>query len=234
MSIAAATPDKLDINRVIRRTIEVLQRNWRSLLRPALLYLYLPGVVVGALQPDAAPFATHPAAPLLSLLLLIPYAAFEGGLIRLTIADLRAEAISTDEAMAVGRRRLWPLLGLYLLTGLAVGLGFLLLIVPGVILALAWSVVGPVLIEENRPVMETFGRSAELTRGTRLNIFGVFLTLLVFEVIASLVTILISAPFPGLIGGALLWPAYSAVVTAVAGVLVPVIYDELRTLKQAA
>lgn len=238
MSIAAATPDKLDINRVIRRTIEVLRRNWRSLLRPALLYLFLPTVVVGVLQPHAGPFGSvvgaHPATPLLSLLLLIPYTLFQGGLIRLTSADLKAEAISTDEAMAVGRRRLWPLFGLYLLAGLGIGLGFVLLIVPGVILALAWSVVGPVLIEEDRPVMQTFGRSAELTRGTRLNIFGVLLTFLVFELLGSLVVALVGALLPGLIRDAALWPAYSAVLTVIAGVLVPVIYDELRNLKAAA
>jgi hypothetical protein len=230
MSIAAATPDKLAIDRVIHRTIQVLQRNWRSLMRPALLYLYLPGLVVGLVRgPSGAPAV----ASLLSLLMLIPYTLFQGGLIRLTIADLRAEAISTDEAMAVGRRRLWPLFGLYLLTGLGVALGCLLLVVPGVLLALAWCVVGPVLIEEDRRVLQTFGRSAELTRGSRLNIFGVMLTLLVFEVIGVVALVLVAAPFPGLFGVVLLSPAYSALVTTVTGVVAPVIYDELRNLKPA-
>jgi hypothetical protein len=235
MTIVDAAEDKLDINRVIRRTIAVLQHNWRSLLRPALLFLYLPEIVVGALQPHRGPFGQglgmHPAAALVGLLALIPYALFHGGLIRLTVADLRAEAISTDEAMAEGRRRLWPLLGLYLLAGLGIGLGFCLLIVPGLMLATAWSVVGPVLIEERRPVMDTFHRSAELTRGSRLNIFGVGLTLVVLQLIGVLAASVVSAPFPALLSGALIWPLWSTVFSVVAGVVAAVAYDEVRHLE---
>jgi hypothetical protein len=235
MTIVDADADKLNIDRVIRRTIEVLQRNWRSLLRPALLFLYLPGVVVGALQPARGPFGqapeTHSALPLVGLLALIPYALFQGGLIRLTVADLRAEAISTDEAMAVGRRRLWPLLGALLLTGLGITLGLVLLIVPGLILATAWSLTAPVLIEEDRPVMETFGRSAELTRGARLQIFGVGLALVVLGLIGSLATSVISAPFPAIFSGALIWPLWRSAFSVAAGVAATVIYVELSGLK---
>ncbi|CAN7549636.1 hypothetical protein LJR225_004008 [Phenylobacterium sp. LjRoot225] len=235
MTIVDAAQAKLDINRVIRRTLEVLQRNWRSLLRPALLFLYLPGIVVGALEPHRGPFGQglgiHPALPLVALLALIPYTLFHGGLIRLTVADLRAEAISTEEAMAVGRRRLWPLLGLSLLAGLGVALGLVLLIVPGVMLATAWSVAGPTLIEERRPVMETFGRSAELTRGSRLNIFGVGLILVVVQLVGSLAVSVVSAPFPALLSGALIWPLWSSAISIAAVAASAVIYDELSSLK---
>lgn len=235
MSLAAVDQQKLEINRVVGRTVEVLQRNWRSLVRPALLYLYLPGVLVGALDPQRGPFGytsgAHAAAPLISLLALIPYTIIFGGLIRLAVADLRAEAISTDEAMAVGRARLWPLLGLSLLTGLGIGLGMLLLIVPGVMLATAWAVNGAVLIEERRPVMETFRRSAELTRGSRLNIFGVGLLFLVLHLVGAMAAALVSAPFPRLIGSALVWPIPTAVIGVVGAVVVAVIYEELRNLK---
>lgn len=237
MSLGAVDAAKLDIGRVIQRTIEVLRRLWRSLLQPALLLLYLPGVIVGALSPHGArPFEMtppfHPAWPLLSLLALIPYAAFQGGLIRLVLADLNAEAVSTGEAMSVGRERLWPLLGLYILMGLGIGLLTILLIVPGVIAALAWCVAPAVLIEERRPVLECFGRSAELTRGLRLNIFGVALTFLVFEIIASLALGLVSLPLPRVFALALVWPLYSTVVGVVAGVIVAVIYNELRWLAE--
>ena len=237
MSLGTVDAAKLDINRVIQRTIEVLRRLWRSLLQPALLLLYLPGVIVGALSPhDVRPFEMtppfHSAWPLLGLLALIPYAVFQGGLIRLALADLNAEAVSAGEAMRVGRERLWPLFGLYILIGLGVGLLAILLIVPGVIAALAWCVAPAVLVEERRPVLECFGRSAELTRGSRLNIFGVGLTFLVFEIIASLAVGLVSLPFPGLFAHALVWPLYSAAVGVVGGVLVAVIYNELRWLAE--
>lgn len=236
MSVAADVRPKLDINRVVRRSVEVLQRNWRSLVRPALLYLYLPGVVVGLVRPHPSPFAlTHmgpPLAPVLSLLALIPYALFQAGLIRLTVADLHAEPLSTDEAMQLGRGRMWPLYGLDLLAGLAIGVGMILFIVPGVYAALAWAVVAPVLVEERRRVLETFGRSAELTRGSRLNILGVGLLVLAAELIASIALALISAPLPALFADALLWPLLSTATAVVVVVVLAVIYDELRTLHE--
>jgi len=126
---ATADTDKLDINRVIQNTIDVLRRRWRSLVRPAFLLLYLPAVVLGLL--DSTPGPLRAVLSILSLVALIPYTLFLAGLIRLALADLNAEPTSVQEAMTSGRRRLWPLLGINILTALGVALGLVLLIVPG-------------------------------------------------------------------------------------------------------
>jgi hypothetical protein len=235
MSVAAEFHGKLEINRVIRDSLLVLQRNWRSLVRPAVLFLYLPGVLAAVFRPHMGPAGGIVGAPLLALLAafaeIVLYALFQGALYRLTVADLNAEPISVDDALKVGRERMWPLLGLTLLAGLGVAAGLVLLIVPGVLLALAWSVVGPVLVEERTPVMGTFGRSAELTRHSRLNVFGVGLVFLAAEIIGALVFALIGAPFPEAVAGSLIMPVYTTIVGVVTGVVVAVIYDELRRLK---
>jgi hypothetical protein len=235
MSVAAEFHSKLEINRVIRDSLLVLQRNWRSLVRPAVLFLYLPGVLAAVFRPHMGPAGGIAGAPLLALLAgfaeIVLYALFQGALFRLTVADLNAEAISVEDALKVGRERMWPLLGLTFLAGLGVAAGLLLLIVPGVLLALAWSVVGPVLIEERTPVMETFRRSAELTRHSRLNIFGVGLVFLAAEIIGAVVFALIGAPFPEAVASSLIIPVYAAIIGVVTGVVVAVIYDELRRLK---
>jgi hypothetical protein len=234
MSVAAEVHEKLDINRVVRGSLEVLQRNWRSLIRPALLFLYLPGVLAGLFRPHPVPGGGVTGAPVLaflaSILEIVLYALFQGAVFRLAVADLHAEPISTADAVRVGRERMWAMLGLTLLAGFGIALGLVLLIVPGVLLALAWTVVGPVLIEERRPIMETFGRSAELTRRSRLNIFGVGLLVLLLEIVAAGVVGLVSAPFPQRLAEALLWPLYSSGVAVVNGVVIAVVYDELRTL----
>jgi hypothetical protein len=237
MSIAAERPAKLAIDRVVRRTIEVLQRNWRSLIRPALIYFYLPTLLVGIFRPHAEPFdmavPPRPFLPFVSLLALIPSVIFAGGLIRLTIADLHAEPISTEDAIRVGRERMWSLFWLYLLTGLMIGIGFMLLIVPGVYAALAWCVVAPVLIEERRRIPDTYRRSADLTRGSRINILGVALIMIVLELVTAMVVGLISAPFRGLIRDVLFWPLDSAFLGVVTAVVIAVVYDELRELEGA-
>lgn len=233
MTAAEEAQPRLSIGQVIRRTIDVLQRNWRALLRPALLYLYLPGAVVGVLQVSAAGNPGAEAATgLLALLALIPYVMLQGGLYRLTIADLRAEAVSTEEALAEGRQRVWALIGLVLLSGLAIGVGLVLLIIPGVLLALAWAVVGPALIVERRGIMESFGRSAWLTRRTRLQILGLGLVFVLLELLGALAFGLVSLPFPPVLSAALIWPAYSSACIAIASVGVGVLFEELRTLKE--
>jgi hypothetical protein len=235
MSVAAEFHGKLEINRVVRDSLLVLQRNWRSLVRPAVLFLYLPGVLAAVFRPHMGPAGGIVGAPLLALLAalaeIVLYALFQGALYRLAVGDLNAEAISVEDALKVGRERMWPLLGLTILAGLGVAAGLVLLIVPGVLLALAWSVVGPVLVEERTPVMETFGRSAELTRHSRLNIFGVGLVFLAAEIIGALVFALIGAPFPEAVASSLIMPVYTTIVGVVTGVVVAVIYDELRRLK---
>jgi hypothetical protein len=238
MSVAAEFHGKLDINRVMRDSLLVLQRNWRSLVRPAVLFLYLPAVLAAVFRPHMGLAGGIVGAPLFALLAAFAeialYALFQGALYRLTIADLNAEPVSVADALSVGRERMWPLLGLTLLAGVGVALGLILLIVPGVLLALAWSVVGPVLIEERTPVMDTFGRSAELTRHTRLNILGVGLIFLAAEIIGALVFALIGAPFPEAVASSLVVPVYATIVGVVTGVVVAVIYDELRRLKGPA
>jgi lipid-A-disaccharide synthase-like uncharacterized protein len=59
----------------------------------------------------------------------------------------------------------WPLVAVSILFGIGVGIGFVLLIVPGLILLVIWSVVAPVTVLERPGVFAAFGRSRELVRG---------------------------------------------------------------------
>lgn len=52
------------------------------------------------------------------------------------------------------------------------GVGYLLCIIPGIIIGLKYAVVYPVAILENQTIREVFGRSNDLTRGSRLEILA--------------------------------------------------------------
>ncbi|SNS08985.1 Membrane domain of glycerophosphoryl diester phosphodiesterase [Sphingomonas laterariae] len=62
-------------------------------------------------------------------------------------------------------RRFWAILGVCILYNIGVTLGMVLLIVPGVILAVRWVLAVPVLIGEETGVIESLGRSWQETRG---------------------------------------------------------------------
>jgi hypothetical protein len=70
-----------------------------------------------------------------------------------------------DLVDARGRRRLWALLGLSILSGLAIMLGLILLIVPGVYLLVRWSAAVPALIAEEAGVTESLGLSGQAVEG---------------------------------------------------------------------
>lgn len=79
------------------------------------------------------------------------------------------------------------------LAGLAIALGLLLLIIPGLFLMTIWSVLVPVIVLENRSAFESFGRSMELVRGYGWPVFSlIFLTFLISFAFGSVLHTLLS------------------------------------------
>jgi hypothetical protein len=64
-----------------------------------------------------------------------------------------------------------------LMIGVGIGtvLGFILLIIPGIILALMWALVIPVAVLEDTGLGDSISRSSELTKGSRLRILVIYI-----------------------------------------------------------
>ncbi len=77
-------------------------------------------------------------------------------------------------------------IGMSMLVGLGVGAGFLALIVPGILLALMWSLAVPVKILENKGATDAMSRSSDLTKGDRGRIFVIWLLFIVLSIGVSL------------------------------------------------
>ena len=78
---------------------------------------------------------------------------------------------------------------------IAVAIGFILLIVPGLILLTIWAVTAPVIVVERAGVFAAFGRSWELVKGNGWGVFAVIL-------IAFLITVAIQVVL-GVLGAAI-------------------------------
>jgi hypothetical protein len=79
-----------------------------------------------------------------------------------------------------------------ILAGLGIAVGLALLIVPGLILLTIWVMVIPAVVLEDRGVVESFGRSRELVRGSGWNVFGVIvLTILLLIGIQTALSIVL-------------------------------------------
>ncbi len=86
---------------------------------------------------------------------------------------------SLDQCLTQGIARFLPVLGLTILWWLGIMLGFLVFIIPAVILIVIWSAALPALVVERAGVFGAFGRSRSLTRGSRGSVFVTLLLLLI-------------------------------------------------------
>jgi hypothetical protein len=76
---------------------------------------------------------------------------------------MRGRPINLVESAAVGLRRFFPIVGIAISVSCLVGLASVLLIVPGVMLYLMWSVATSVCVVEQLGPFRSMGRSRELS-----------------------------------------------------------------------
>jgi hypothetical protein len=105
------------------------------------------------------------------------------------VRDGRAD-LSVRETLERVRPRLNTLTLAGLLAAIAITVGLVLLIVPGLVLLTFWLLIVPVIMLEGAGVTRSFGRSYELVRGHGWSVFGVIiLTVLVLVLVNILVGI---------------------------------------------
>ncbi len=234
----------LRVGQLISLTFGMIGRNAAVVLLLSLAYaalaIYVPGwvgtAVAGAGIAMPAYLAWVPGA----LGNLLP-GAFVSGCIALAVTgDMAGQRPGFGAVAGQALRLLLPLLGLTILASLGVILGMVLLIVPGVLLALRWFVVVPARAVEGGGVFNAFSRSAALTKGSRGALFGFYAVLVVLLLVLSGVLILGSG---GLTQYATLTAArdplvlisqivLNALFAAVSGTAAAVAYMELRRLKE--
>src|SRR5712691_867062 len=112
------------------------------------------------------------------------------------VRDGRADRTIAETYRAV-QPRLPAVIAAGVLAAIAIGIGFLLLIVPGLFLLTIWSMLVPVIVIEGRSAGESFTRSREIVRGNGWSVFGLIVVTFLLVGIASGVIRLLFAPLPG-------------------------------------
>src|SRR4029079_5628063 len=128
---------------------------------------------------------------------------------------------------------LGPLVLVSLIFGVSVAIGFVLLIIPGLILMTIWAVVAPVTVLERPGVLAAFGRSQDLVRGNGWNVFGVIVLVYIAVVIASLLVGIVASPLGS--GGRALgqWGVNSAI-APITALSASVLYFALKDIREPA
>jgi hypothetical protein len=192
-SAVAVEERRMSIARVFERAFSTIGSNAVTMFGIAFLFSALPGTLISygsqlVQQPMVLELGVGGviAISVVTVLLALVFGMItQGALVRATIAHSEGRKASFGESVMAGLVVVLPLIALGLLLGLAVGIGFLLLIVPGVILYIIWSVASPALVAERSGVFAAFGRSQFLTKGARWKIFALQLVIIIFYWIVS-------------------------------------------------
>jgi uncharacterized membrane protein len=149
-----------------------------------------------------------------------------------TVEKMRGKSFALGTSLRQGLARFFPIIGLYIVMVLAIMLGFVLLIIPGIILAMMFYVALPVCIVERQGPIASLNRSTELTKGNRWRLFGIGLLLYLANLIGqTVIQFALRALAGGTVSGIGVF-VWSVVIGAVNAILVAVIYHDLRVARE--
>lgn len=159
---------KVSVGETLRKTFAIY-RDQAGVLLPVAFALFLVVAAVKYLTPDD--FGLFVVPLVFGILVGTLYQGMVVGLVRDTRGGRRSSSVGglVRSVLPV----LGPLIGAGILAGLGIGFGFALLLIPGLYLMTIWAVIAPVIVVEDRDVMDAFGRSRQLVDGNGWRVFVV-------------------------------------------------------------
>jgi hypothetical protein len=165
----------IDIGAVIRRTFEIYV-DQASVLMPAAAVVFVFTGILSILL-----IAASPVLAIVALIVSLAATTLFTGMVVELVSDIQDG--KRDASAGQLLRAATPVLGQLILVGIVAGIGiaigFVLIVVPGLILATVWSVAAPVVVLERPGGLRALGRSRELVRGNGWQVFGVILILVI-------------------------------------------------------
>jgi hypothetical protein len=241
----AALPRPMGIGEILSTAFQLYQRHWRTLLAiaavvvvPFTLLQYLlgdqlrtRGEVTSHGVVETATWAVGIAGLVAALAGVVMFLVLTGAITRAVAAEVAGEDPGVEQSYRFGFHRLWSVLLVSVLVGLAIIGGLILFIIPGIYIGIRLCVSIETLVVEGRRGTQAMGRSFELVGGHWWHAFGI---LVVAGLLTGVVNAVITAPF-----GNTGWfvqavaAAVATVVTLPYGVLVGVLlYLDLRARKE--
>ena len=104
-----------------------------------------------------------------------------------TVQDLTGGRPAIGACVVHAWGRLLPVIGVTILLILMLGIGFIFLIIPGIILFGIFGLASSAAVVEPSGVVDSFRTSAALTKGNRWRVLGVFVLVFVIELVIGLI-----------------------------------------------
>jgi len=130
--------------------------------------------------------------------------------------------LSLSQTVSAATPSLGAVIGAGVLAGIAITIGLILLIAPGLFLITIWAVIVPAIVIERAGVFASFGRSQQLVRGYGWQVFGTLVLLWIILLVVDIILGLIFSPLHStalrngistVVSGTLIAPYIALVVT---------------------
>jgi uncharacterized protein (DUF697 family) len=141
------------------------------------------------------------------------------------VQDVRDGRVDLDlrETVNAARPFVLPVAGASILASIAIGIGFALIIVPGLILLTFLSLIVPWIVIGGSGAIDSFGRSWRTVRGYAWNVFATYVVTWLLLIVGSIIVSLILSALPraaasfisSVVVGTLVAPFIATVVTLV-------------------
>ncbi|HEY2520134.1 MAG TPA: hypothetical protein VGJ19_08490 [Streptosporangiaceae bacterium] len=204
----------------------VLRESWAMYRRFAAHFLliafmfYLVSAIIGALL-SLAGIGGGVAAGIINLFFLF---LLQAALVK-AVQDVRDGRVDLNLADTVRAALpyLLPVAGASILAAIGITIGFILIIVPGLILLTFWSLIVPSIVLGGSPAMASFGASWRTVRGYAWHVFGTFVLVWLLYLAFEIVLAVIFAVLPnwlqgflsGIVSGTLFAPFLAIVVSLI-------------------
>jgi hypothetical protein len=221
---AAPGPRPLDLGAVFSETFQIYGRNFAPLVGVGIA-LYLVIALIAGLGFAAAGFL---GLTLFAILAVVGVTLYGGFVVRLVedVRDGRRDK-SVGELIESAMPAVPSLIGNGILKGIAVAIGLVLLIVPGLILLTIWAVTGPAIVVERQGVIDAFSRSWELVKGQAWMVFAI---IILTGLLTSAITWVLGAIGDSVAdtAGYIIFQAIAGALTApIAGLVAAIIFFDL-------
>lgn len=170
------------------------------------------------------------AALVVAFVSVLMWTILTGAITRAAAGTFLGRDLDIGESYRFGFVRFWSIVLVGVLAGLAIALGFVLLVIPGFIVLTFLSCAIPALVVEDKRGREALRRSWNLVRGFGWHVFG---TIVVAALLNAIVSGLLTAPFGDEWAARSIAAAIASAITMPYMALVGVfIYADLRVRKE--
>lgn len=213
---ASPATSHLDPGAVLSRAVEIYRTEAATLLTAAVLVFALEAVLALLLGFIGAAIGW-----------IISY-FFTGMVVRL-VQDVQdgSRDTSLGDLFSSVTPVLLPLIAVSILAAIGIGIGLILLIIPGLFLLTIWAVVVPVTVVEKPGIFAAFGRSQRLVSGNGWQVFGLGLIVLVLSLGIGILVGAIAGSSSDVVRAIVQW-IVNIIIAPIGALIIAVLYYALR------